>query len=251
MSNPNTVWGFYRRTIDDAIKHQPRSLQRRIGPSEIGSPCTHCLAAKLAGWQQVEETAWLPFIGTAVHAQLEEIFTKAGPAWETETRVTVGDINGTPITGTCDLFHVPTGTVIDHKIVGTSTLNKARREGAKPVYRVQAHLYGRGWQNKGHRITTVAIAHLPRNATSLSQAVFWSEPYDEQIALQALERVNQLATSVEVVKTLGTEKLNNFISGLDRDPDCFSCARYPDYEPALSGLEMFNTNPPQKAQQTS
>ena len=28
----------------------PRELQREIGPSELGTDCVHCLAAKLAGW---------------------------------------------------------------------------------------------------------------------------------------------------------------------------------------------------------
>lgn len=35
--------------IQNAITHQPRSQQRRIGSSELGVPCTWCLAHKLAG----------------------------------------------------------------------------------------------------------------------------------------------------------------------------------------------------------
>ncbi|WP_434080384.1 hypothetical protein [Sanguibacter sp. Z1732] len=57
-----------RWVIEHAITHQPRSLQERIGPSEIGNPCDHCLAAKLAGWKQTEDgVPWLPFLGTAAH----------------------------------------------------------------------------------------------------------------------------------------------------------------------------------------
>ncbi|NUP75335.1 MAG: hypothetical protein HOQ07_11915, partial [Sinomonas sp.] len=63
-----------RGLIEHGILNQPRSLQRTIGPSEIGNPCDHCLAAKLAGWDETEnDVPWLPFVGTAVHAALEEL----------------------------------------------------------------------------------------------------------------------------------------------------------------------------------
>ena len=42
------------RLIQQMIANQPRSLQRIIGPSEIGNPCDHCLAARLAGWDKHE-----------------------------------------------------------------------------------------------------------------------------------------------------------------------------------------------------
>ena len=44
-----------RTVIEDAITNHPRTLQKQIGPSEVGTPCDHCLAAKLAGWEETRD----------------------------------------------------------------------------------------------------------------------------------------------------------------------------------------------------
>ena len=43
------LWPEIRRIIETRMSSQPRDLQREIGPSELGTMCVHCLAAKLAG----------------------------------------------------------------------------------------------------------------------------------------------------------------------------------------------------------
>ena len=45
-----------------------------------------------------------------------------------ETKVSVGEINGQEITGSCDLYDRVTGTVIDHKTCGPTILNSYRRK---------------------------------------------------------------------------------------------------------------------------
>lgn len=45
-------WTEIRGIIEDHITNQPRSLQKEIGPSELGTDCLHCLAARLAGWEK-------------------------------------------------------------------------------------------------------------------------------------------------------------------------------------------------------
>ena len=47
-----TEWEEIRPRIEHRISTQPRELQRQIGPSELGTRCVHCLAAKLAGWPE-------------------------------------------------------------------------------------------------------------------------------------------------------------------------------------------------------
>jgi hypothetical protein len=66
--NPDDTWAEYRNIVERAIDNTPRSLQTRIGPSEIGNPCDACLINKLAGTPERREpgTSWLPFIGTRV-----------------------------------------------------------------------------------------------------------------------------------------------------------------------------------------
>ena len=109
--DPHAALRELRATIEHAITNQPRSLQERIGPSELGTPCDHCLAAKLAGWQQTENgVPWLPYVGTAMHAQLEELFITcenertggnhtASRRWLCEQPVMVGHIGGEEIWG--------------------------------------------------------------------------------------------------------------------------------------------------------
>lgn len=193
--------------IGDALVNAPRSLQRRIGPSEMGIPCDRRIAYILARTPKVkdETVAWKPAIGTAVHELLAGIVAKANTAglvennafrWHVEERVTVGAVWGVPITGSTDLFDAWSGTVFDWKV---STRNKIREEyrphGPGEQYRAQAHLYGRGWAAKGFTVRNVAIVFFTRDGEWLDKHV-WSEPYDESIALAALERANTIATDL-------------------------------------------------------
>lgn len=214
----------YFSTIETAIKSQPRTLQLAIGPSEIGTPCDHCLSAKIVGWPKREEVAWLPFVGTALHAMLEGIFQRDS-RWLAETRVNVGRIMDKEIWGTADLFDTQTGTVVDTKVVGATTL-KSAKGGASDVYKVQTALYGLGFVRAGYAVNNVAIAYLPRNAVSLSQAVWWEEPFDPIVAADALERANNLAAAV---LALPEDKRADYISNLPRAKGCWDCPRYADW----------------------
>lgn len=68
------LWPKIRQLIEADIQNAPRELQREIGPSELGTDCVHCLAAKLAGCRGTPFAGWLPFIGTCVHAHFETMF---------------------------------------------------------------------------------------------------------------------------------------------------------------------------------
>lgn len=228
--------------IEHGLAHQPRSLQKRIGPSELGADCTHCLAAKLAGWPRNQDAAWLPAIGTGVHMLLEELFTRferENPGrWLMEQRVTVGDIAGTPITGSTDLVDLHAGMTVDWKIVGAASLKKYKA-GPSATYRAQAHLYAKGWRAAGYDIGHVAIAFLPRNDVSLRGGYWWHEPYDEQLALDVLARANQLHSTLTALEAIDAGTRDAWITQLPRSGSCFDCARFPDYpkpEPRLPSL---------------
>lgn len=232
-------------TIEERIRTQPRTMQRMIGPSEIGNPCDHCLAARLAGWEKLEHAIpWLPFIGTAVHAELERIFTTQRDelTYLVEQHVTVGKLGNKPITGSADLF-IPRvrgigsgGVNIDWKIVGNTTLDRVRRE-AHPgaQYEIQAHLYGLGWENAGERVEQVAIAFLPRQKQRLTDAYWWHADYNPDIAHAALHRLNNLYSTLAVIHAnLGKEKTDHYISTLPRTEGCWDCKKYADYQPPKS-----------------
>ena len=222
--------------IEDAIKSQPRTMQLSIGPSELGMECEHCLGARLVGWQKKPEASWLPFIGTAVHAALEEMFI-GQEGWLTETRVCVGRIMGKEVWGTSDLFHVPSGTVVDWKIVGSTTL-KSAKGGPSMTYTRQIHSYGTGFLRAGYDVNRVAIAFLPRNAISLSQAVWWEDDYKPLVALGALQRATELA---ERIFALPEEERDAFLSDLPRATGCYDCPRYADWGHPVPELDTLDS----------
>lgn len=193
--------------IGRTLLAHPRSHQASIGPSELGTPCPSKLAHRLAGTRPVNRSAaWRTAVGTAVHAWLADAFDTANTEivattgqqrFLVERRVTVGIVGGQPVEGSCDLFDMATGTVIDWKVVGLTSLRSARMIGPKPQYRTQIHCYARGFVAQGHDVQRVAIMWLPQSG-ELAQAEFWSEPYDETVALQGLERANALRLALDM-----------------------------------------------------
>lgn len=170
-----------------------RSQQKLIGPSEIGVPCERALLYKLA---QADEPprmpGWKPQVGTYCHAGMEGVFgTEARQAdgWLVEQRLHVGEIGGTEITGSCDLFQQG-GLVNDWKFVSAKKLKAVKASNDPgPQYVKQAHLYGKGWQDDGYPVQVVMITFLPRDG-ELADGYVWWAPYDRQVAVEALKRAN-------------------------------------------------------------
>lgn len=215
-----------RTDLMDAIRHKithhPRSLQRRIGPSEIGNPCDRRLGYKLLGQpENPRGDAWKPTIGTAVHAWLEEALDDDDArllqandyqlgdhdlTWITEKKVVVGYLaDGTEISGSCDAYHRPSRTIIDHKVVGVSSLRDKKANGPGQQYRVQVHLYAAGFVMAGHPVEHVAINFLPQNG-NLTDAYWWSEPFDFAIAADAITRLR--AIEAHITATGGVDGLH-------------------------------------------
>lgn len=179
--------------------HHPRSRQHAVGPSEIGEPCLRRLAYRMLDWPKTNTGSdpWKPTVGTAVHAWLAAAFTAQNvltgrERWLVETRVQV-----TPaISGSADLFDVDTATVTDWKVVGETSMNNYRRNGPSDRYRVQAHLYGKGFVNAGRNVDRVAICFLPQSGY-LGGAHVWTEDYDETVADAALTRMERLLITLD------------------------------------------------------
>jgi len=183
--------------IADAIRQQPRTLQTTIGPSEIGNPCSRAILHKLAGTPdpRAGEAAWRPAVGTAIHAQLEQWFRAQEGRYLVEQRVQVAD--GIP--GTCDLYDLHTHTVVDWKSGSQARIKAYRANGPNDTYRIQAHLYGLGvLRTLGHVPQHVAVAWLPRDG-DLRDMHVWTEPWDPQVALDALNRLDGLAAEMRLI----------------------------------------------------
>lgn len=217
------------------IERHPRSLQVELGPSEIGTECARKLAYKVAGVAPVNDSGapWFPTIGTAVHTWLEgalhadNVEHRTNRYW-TETTVRVGEINGQPVIGHADVYDRETGTVVDWKIIGTRQLAKYKADGPGRQYRSQAQLYGRGFVALGMPVNTVGIYFLPR-ADLFDRGFFWSERYDEQVALDALTRAEAI---VKLVAACGVKAIGMVPTA---DDYCRFC---PHWLPASTELEQ-------------
>jgi len=216
-ADPSLLHDELRYVITQAIANEPRSLQKEIGISEIGTPCVRRLAYQLAEMPAVNASGvpWRAAVGRCVHTWLQEIFITDNrrhgfTRWLTETRVNPGEIDGVPLFGHSDMYDRVTASVVDWKVPGPTAMKGARKDGPKPGYRVQAHTYGLGYTKRGLPVERVHIAFLP-SAGELSDAVWWSEPYDEEVALAALERasdirkmINQLGIATVAMLSTGT-----------------------------------------------
>ena len=191
-----------KAVLEHAICNHERSLQTTIGPSSLGAECDRCLITELAGLKEPETVApWLPTIGNAIHDWaeyqiLKHLMTTGSDRYITEGRVTVGTVGGQEISGSSDLFDTWTGTVVYYKLVGTTSLNQTRRHGPKLTYQRQAHIYGKGWQDKGFDVRSVAVWFLPRNGFTIDAGHLWQEPYDRAIAEQAIARADMFAQAI-------------------------------------------------------
>ncbi len=186
--------------ITDTANNSPRSLQRSIGPSEIGDPCERRLSYKVADWPAANGGGdpIASVIGTGFHSWMEEAFTARNDAsrYKIEEKVTVLDsaIETARIRGSSDLYDRASRTNYDWKLVGISSLDKYRRSGPGAQYRIQAHLYGLGQENAGEDPSRVAIVFVGRYHELRIHV--WSEPYDRQVALDALARLDRIRQRV-------------------------------------------------------
>jgi len=179
------IWHKYRQT--------PRHLQRELGPSEVGEQCTRKLAQNIMHEPILNEgDPWPSIVGTATHTWMDD----ACRMWNEHLgRVRflpeqeVFPRDGQP--GHCDCLDIDTLTVIDWKNVGVEPMREYRKNGPSEVYRCQAHLYGLGWTRKGIPIREVAIVFFSRGGL-LSKMHIWSEPYNEQLALDTLDRYDKV-----------------------------------------------------------
>ena len=216
--------------VRHASSNAPRSLQREIGPSEIGHPCNRNIAHKLAGTPADRADPgdpWPSVVGTAVHAWMEGALARANQTigaerWHSEKVVTVADGIlagcGTKdhLVGHCDCYDSWLYTVVDIKVMGNTQHAEYVRGYVSEQYRTQAHCYGLGYVNAGYRVDHVALAIFGR-AKRLDDLFVWSEPWDRGVAERALDRLSKIRTVVSA----GLDP--NQLSANPTDSGCYYC----------------------------
>jgi hypothetical protein len=167
-----------QKLIDALVKvdaSRPRSLQTAIGVSQLGG-CRRQVWHKIQGHEETNPTLRLPAIlGTAIHAAIESAIVE--PDALIEHRV---EVEGFP-PATIDYFNPSTGEVVDWK---TITLKNVPYFVSQQK-RWQVQTYAFLLTQQGHEVDTVTLVGIPRDGTE-NDIVVHSEPYDEQVALEAL-----------------------------------------------------------------
>lgn len=206
------------------------------GASALGTECERKLGHRLAFGKSPFEPSWPAQVGTAVHTWLEDVFTKDGrtlpdgsPRWRSGYWIT------DPITCPIDLFDVLDGRMIDFKVVGKTTLDKARRGKVAEKYTTQAHLYGLGMQRDGYDVRTVALLFLPSSG-KLADAAWWEADYDPAVAWAALARRDKIRAMLDAVRSIGVEDAEaRVLALLDIAEDyCGSCPARGTYCPGAT-----------------
>lgn len=229
----NTYWGaqyalVLRRVVLNHAANDPRSLQRHLGPSEVGVECDRQVAAKLAGITATNHVAdpWPSIMGKAGHMWMEQAFTadnerNNSARWFAETRVTPHPDHP----GTGDLYDTCEHAVVDHKFLGDTTLNNLRNSGPPRRYFVQTLLYGRGWQRMGFPVKRVVLVAWPRTKSTLDPMYVWEKlitPEDEALIDHVLYR--ELPVRKIFAQGLREGRITmNDVPATPHDEDCYFC----------------------------
>lgn len=188
--NGNTPWGAryadeLRRIVTRYANGAARNVQRHLGPSEIGHPCHRQVAGKLAGLAATNHVSdpWPSIMGTAGHAWMEGCLSDVNQQlgrvrFLTEYRVTpTMGFEGHP--GTGDGYDADEESVIDHKFLGVTTMNKLRKDGPSRQYHVQFLLYMLGFVALGLPVRRIVLLAWPRTGSSLDGLFVWDHPVTE------------------------------------------------------------------------
>ena len=169
-----------------------RSKQTQVGPSEIGG-CRRKVWYRLNAQPETNEnqSKLAAIMGTAIHAAIEDAITHLDPEGKdylVETEVAYGDMKAH-----VDLFVPSTGAVIDWKT------SKIKNLGYFPStqQRWQVQVYGLLLSKNGYDVKTVNLVAIARDGAEKDVKVH-TEPYDEAIALEAMQWLANVKASEEL-----------------------------------------------------
>lgn len=184
-------------------RNYPRNKQITVGPSDLGTPCDRELGYRLAGIPPVQYSDPLPsIVGTATHAWMAEAVEKfekehGFKRYSVEMRVSPHRV----ISGSTDLYGHERQLVLDWKFPGPDAFRDMRKQGFSARYRTQLNLYGLGHVRAGRPVRHVGIAAMSRSG-SLRDLWVKIEPYDEQVALDAIDRMFRIGNIIDEARIL-------------------------------------------------
>jgi hypothetical protein len=161
-----------------------RSQQTAIGPSAIGG-CHRRLWHDIAQTEPTNVGDKLgAILGTFIHTGIEDAIRREDPfgvQYELEIAVEADGVPG----------HVDCYDKINHTVIDWKTIKKGsgRYFGASNRQQIwQIHLYGYLLTQNGYTVKDVALVGIPRDG-KMSDILVYAAPYDEAIALDALDHL--------------------------------------------------------------
>lgn len=169
---------FLIKALHDKENNRPRSTQVQIGPSELGG-CRRKVWYRINSQPETNETELklASIMGTAIHGAIEEAL-KNNPDLLIETSV---EYNG--MKAHVDLFIPETGDVVDWKTTKYKNLSYFPSQQQRWQVQTYGYLIEKSGKGKVRNVNLVAIA---RDGDERDIKVH-SEPYDEKVALEALD----------------------------------------------------------------
>lgn len=216
---------------------RPRSQQVNIGPSELGVDCDRQLAYRVAGLTGPNEgraDPWPGFVGSAIHARMEEAIRgylaahPRAPRWAIEQWVQADPL----IRGKADYNR--DNLLVDIKSASTDGIANIRKEGPTRRYRVQQMVYAKGLRDAGRLIEYICLLYVPRSGW-LRDAYVWAEPYDEALALESLGRPYRLAQTLRELDVTGHPNRWDRIPATPSYMGCQYCPMWDKYLPSELG----------------
>ena len=167
-----------------------RSTQTEVGPSEIGG-CRRKVWYRLNAQPHTNDnqSKLAAIMGTAIHAAIEDAIGAIDPEGKeylVETEVSYGDMKAH-----VDLFVPSTGAVIDWKTSKVKNLSYFPSQQQRWQVQVYGYLISKSGLGK---VQTVNLVAIPRDGDERDILVH-SEPYDEAIALEALNWLSAIKQS--------------------------------------------------------
>jgi hypothetical protein len=240
----NTPWAAdTARRMADIIRRysarRPRSLQRHLGPSELGVECDRQVVGKLIGAPATNHVTdpWPSFVGTAIHAELDQVFrwenTQLGAVrYLPERRVNPGGpFIGHP--GTGDLYDAWEACMLDHKALGATSMDIVKSVAGPPrKYVGQLGLYGLGYLREGLPVRRIALLAWPRTKSDLSGLYVWEHAMDAQMAQLLHEIADDTARRkayAAAILAAPAWQQAGMLAAVPREPDhheCYFCIFY-------------------------
>ena len=191
-----------REALTDVIlwadQSSSRSKQIALGCSEVGDPCLRKIGMTMAGVERRNYSAdpWPSIVGTAVHQWLDRAVQEyqrvhGTREWLTELEVWPSEW----LPGHTDLYHRPSGTVLDLKNPSRTNFRKMLKEGFGTTYETQVQLYGEGNRRAGREVRRVGFVMLPRDG-HLREMKVKTYPFDPAAVQSAFTKIEDLADAL-------------------------------------------------------